>query len=137
MQNSIDAHVEFSFRGEDYSLCSTLDLDKLLAQHDSLPSLHAILAREHGIDTYSYLYEVMQEADIEFRNAQGIAADFMSDGEFELNALESNWQNLRILAQLRPIASRTLGITDLDRNEALKSALIQAYKLGCELGSNK
>lgn len=130
MKNSIEAHVEFSFRGEDYSLSSTIDLDKLLEYHDSLPSLHAILAKEHGIDTYSYLYEVMQEADVEFGNAHGNAASFMVNGEFDRAALESNWQNLRILAQLRPIASRTLGIIDLDQNEALKSALLQAYQLG-------
>lgn len=132
MQNSIEVHVEFSFKGEDYSLSSTLDLDELLNHHTALPSLHAILAKEHGIDTYSYLYEVMQESDIEFRNANGVAADYLVDGEFDLNGLESDWQELRILTQLRPIAERMLGITDLERHDTLKDALIQAYKLGCE-----
>jgi hypothetical protein len=133
MKNSVDAHIEFSFQGKDYSLSSTIDLDKLLEYHDSFPSLHAILAKEHGIDTYSYLYEVMQDADVEFSNARGIADGIVVDGELDQAALESNWQNLRILAQLRPIASSTLGVTDLDQHEALKSALIQAYKLGYEI----
>lgn len=132
MKNSIEAHVEFSFKGEDYSLSTTIDLDRLLEHHNSLPSLHAILAKEHGIDTYSYLYEVMQEADIEFRDAQGIATDFLVNGEFDRTALEADWNNLRILSLLEPIASRTFGITDLNQHEALKNALIMAYNLGCE-----
>jgi hypothetical protein len=132
MKNSIEAHVEFSFKGEDYSLSSTIDLDKLLEHHDSLPSLIAILAKEHGIDTYSYLYEVMQEADIEFRNAQGIATDFLVHGVFDRTALETNWNDLRILSLLEPIASHTLGIADLNQHEALKNALIMAYNLGRE-----
>lgn len=136
MQNSIEAHVEFSFKGDDYSLSSTIDLDKLLEHHDSLPPLHAILAKEHGIDSYSYLYEVMQEADIEFRNAQGIATGFLVNGEFDRAALEADWNNLRILSQLGPIASRMLGITDLNQHQALKNALVMAYNLGRESRSN-
>lgn len=132
MKNCIEAHVDFSFKGEDYSLSSTIDLDKLLEHHDSVPSLHALLAKEHGIDTYSYLYEVMQEADIEFRDAQGIARDFLTNGEFDLAAMEADWNNLRILRLLEPIASLTLGIDNLNQHEALKNALIIAYNLGRE-----
>lgn len=129
MKNSIELHVEFSFKGEDYSFTSTLDLDKLLMHHVVLPSFHEILAKEHGVDTYSYLYEVMLEADIEFRHAAGIATDYLAEGKLDLARMESDWQDLHILSQLRPIAER-LGITDLDNHEALKNALIQAYKLG-------
>lgn len=130
VKNCIDVHVELSFKGEDYSFTSTIDLDKLLSHYDAIPSFHEILAKEHGVDTYSYLYEVMLETDIEFRNAVGIAADYMIDGKFELARMESDWQSLRILTQLRPIAERLLSITDLDNHESLKNALVQAYQLG-------
>mgnify|MGYP003385078177 CR=1 FL=1 len=130
MKNSIDAQVEFSFKGENYSLSSTLDLDQLLAQHDSLPDIHAFLAKEHDIDTYSYLYEVMQEAEIEFENAQGIAADFLSDGNFNQTEYTTAWRGNSVLALLQPIATRELGIADLKQHQGLKNALLQAYNLG-------
>ena len=130
MKNSIEAHIGFSFKGENYSLSSTIDLDQLLAHHDAFPSLHEILAHEHGIDTYSYLYEVMQEAEIEFGNAQGIATEFVIDGNFNNEAFAANWHDLRVLTLLQPIAMRELGIVNLDQHQELKHALIQAYNLG-------
>jgi len=130
MNNSIDAHIEFSFRGESYSLTSTLDLDQLLAQHDSLPAIHAILAKEHGIDTYSYQYEVMQDAEVEYKNAHGIAADFLSDKDFNQSAFITAWNESGALALLQPIAMHELGIADLNQHPNIKNALIQAFNLG-------
>ena len=130
MKNTIDAHIEFSFKGEIYSFTSSIDLDRLLAHHDAFPSLHVILAHEHGIDTYSYLYEVMQETEIELGNAQGIAAEFASGESFDHEAFAASWQDLRVLALLQPIALRELGIADLNQHRELKNALTQAYKLG-------
>ena len=130
MKNSIDARVEFSFKGEDYTHTSTIDLDQLLRDHDALPSIHAILARQHSIDTYSYLYEVMQEAEIEFTNPQGSAADFLIDGEFDLSSLATNWQTAKTGVLLAPIAASELGITDLNLHHALRRALVAAYNLG-------
>ena len=130
MNNSIDAHIEFSFRGESYSLTSTLDLDQLLAQHGTLPAIHALLAKEHGIDTYSYLYEVMQDAEIEYENAQGIATDFLSDKDFNQSAFITTWNESGALALLQPIAMHELGIADLNQHPNIKNALIQAFNLG-------
>ena len=130
MTSSIDAHIEFSFKGENYSLSSTLDLDKLLTQYDTLPSIHLILAKEHGIDTYSYLYEVMEEAEIEFKNAQGIAANFLNGRDFNLTQLAAAWLEIGALALLQPIAMRELGIADLNQHPKIKNALVQAFNLG-------
>ena len=130
MKNSIDAHIEFSFKGETYSLSSTIDLDKLLQQFPSPPSLHELLAKEHDIDTYSYLYEVMMATEIELNNATGLVADFLKGEKIDHVALESNWENLRMLSLLQPIASRELGVADLGQNEGIRKALIRAYELG-------
>lgn len=130
MKNSIEAGVEFSFQGKDYDYTCELDLDQLLRNHDALPSMHVILARQHGIDTYSYLYEVMQESDIEFSNPQGRAVNYLIDGKFDQTALASNWPMAKAEMLLQPIAERELGITDLNQHPALKNALIAAYKLG-------
>ena len=128
--NSIDARIEFSFKGETYAFSSTLDLDRLLAQHDNFSALYSILAQKHNIDTYSYLYEVMQETEIEFENAQGLASEFISDGIFDQQAFTANWQNNRTAALLQPIATRELGIADLNQHPKLKAALLQAFNLG-------
>lgn len=132
MKNSIEAHIELSFKGETFSLSSTIDLDNLPERSDIFSSAHALLAKQHGIDTYSYLYEVMLEEPIEFRNAQGSAAGFLMDGEFDAQAFLADCQNRRIFTQLQPIAARELGITDLDQHDALRTALLQAYQLGKE-----
>lgn len=130
MKNSIDAHVEFSFKGEDYSLTSHVNLDILMETESSLPSFHAILALDHKIDTYSYLYEVMLESEIRFANAQGIAVNFLSGENFNQEGFINSWQENRILDLLQPIATRELGIADLNQHQSLKIALVQAYDLG-------
>ncbi len=126
MKNSIDVRVEFSFKGNDYDLTSTIDLD---AQNNAL-DIYQILARENKIDTMSYLYEVMQETDIEFSNAQGAAVDFLQEGQFNTYAFALHWHEHKIIMQLNPIAMKHMGITDLQQNSALKQALLEAYQLG-------
>jgi hypothetical protein len=129
-KNSIVARVEYSFKGEDYDHSTILNLDLLLKQYAEFPALYSIMAAQHGIDTYSYLYEVMQESEIEFTNPKGYAMDYMVDGEFDVHALADNWQNQKAAALLQPIASRELGIADLNQHHALKAALLAAYNLG-------
>lgn len=129
-KNAITARIEFSFKGEDYDHSTVLNLDLLLNQYAEFPALYSIMAAQHGIDTYSYLYEVMQESDIEFTEPRGYAADYMVDGEFDVQALANNWQNQKAAALLQPIASRELGIADLNEHHALKAALLAAYNLG-------
>ncbi len=129
-QNTITACIEFSFQGKDYAYTSILNLDRLLHQYHELPALYPIMATQHGIDTYSYLYEVMQEADIEFIEPRGYAADYVSDGEFSIIALAEHWQERKASVLLQPIALRELGIENIDNNQPLKRALIAAYQLG-------
>ena len=130
MKNSIDVHVEFDFKGESYSPSSTIDLDKLVENNQSFPSLYSVLANENGIDTYSYLYEVMQQTEIQFTSAQGLAAEFLNDGVFDEQAFVAEWHANKVIQLLQPIAKRELDIEDLAQYPGLKTALIQAYNLG-------
>ncbi|MEI7456040.1 MAG: hypothetical protein WCK93_04895 [Nitrosomonadales bacterium] len=129
-KNAITARIEYSFKGEDYEHTTVFNLDLLLTQYAEFPVLYSIMAAQHGIDTYSYLYEVMQESDIEFTDPHGYARDYVVDGEFDVQALADNWQNQKAAALLQPIASRELGIENLNDHPALKSALLAAYNLG-------
>jgi hypothetical protein len=130
MSDSIDAHIDFSFKGETYSLFATIALDGFLDPHAEPPSLHAILAARNGIDTYSYQYEVMLQEDIRFDNAQGQAADFYAGGEFDLQSYVASRQSSKVIAQLGQLALRELGIADLEQHPELKTALLHAYELG-------
>lgn len=130
MKNSIDARVEFSFKGETYDLTSHIDLDVQLSAEPDYLSLHQILAHEHKIDTISYLYEVMLETEIEFGNAQGSAADFLHDGYFDASGFSRHWQEQQLVKLLQPIAKRELNIDDLTQRQDIKNALVQAYQLG-------
>jgi hypothetical protein len=136
MGNSIDAFIEFSFKGEDYELHSTLDLDQQLERHLSFESMHHVLAVEHGIDTFSYLFEVMQVSDILYSNPQGRAADYLHDGEFDFEAYAAENETFAQLAPLQAIALREMGIDDLEQHPRLKQALLRAYRLGLEQHSN-
>jgi hypothetical protein len=137
MANSIDAYIEFSFKGEDFELHSTLDLDQQLERHMSLESMHHVLAVEHGIDTYSYLFEVMQVADILYDNPQGRAADYLHDGEFDFEAYAEENATDGLLAPLQAIALREMGVDDLEQHPKLEQALLRAYRLGLEQNSHK
>ena len=128
--NSITARIEFSFQGKDYAYSSELDLDNLLYLHDELPLLHSILAKQHGVDTYSYLYEVLESHDITFSEASGVAARSCRDGSFDWPQFqrdrreEGDWHTVRVVAE------RTLPADELDSRPELKAALLAVYRAG-------
>lgn len=132
MSDSIVARIEFSFRGENYELQSRLDLDQMLEKHLELTSLHRVLAVEHGIDTYSYIYEVMELDPIVFSEATGRAAAFLHDGEFDLDGYIAVRGESEKMSALQAIASIELGVADLEAQPQLKTALLRAYQLGLE-----
>lgn len=130
MKNSIDATVNFSFKGETYTPSTTIDLDALMREHGSLPRLHHILAMTNKIDTYSYQYEVMEQSPIRFVNAQGPVAGFVEDEALDIEGFQKQWQQNQIIGVLQSIASRELNIDDLENHPELKNALIEAYHCG-------
>lgn len=130
MKNTIDAHLEFSFKGEHYTLSTTLNLDALPLDEDALPDFHHLLAQANGIDTYSYLYEVMESCDLEFSNAVGIAAECLHDGVFDVACFQARRCAQLETAILAPIARRLLQVDNLDSQPALKQALLEAYHTG-------
>lgn len=130
MKNSIDVKAEFSFKGENYTCSANLDLEQLLHQHDDTPCIHELLAAHHGIDTYSYLYEVMLESDLEFSNPTGLATRYMTGDQFDLEKLDLDWETNMADVRVQRIAANEMRITDLDQQPALKRALLAAYYAG-------
>lgn len=130
MSNRIDASIEFSFKGESYSPTATIDLDIMMEKSGQLPNLHRTLALQHNIDTYSYLYEVMESHGIQYSNASGLAVHCLHDGQFDLQAFETLWREAHEAVGLADIAREQLGIEDLNSEPRIKQALLQAYRLG-------
>ncbi len=130
MDNSIVARIKFSFRGETYSPSAKIDLDELMTGSETYHRLHLLLARTNGIDTYSYLYEVMESYPIEFSNPTGLAADYLSGTEFEFSGFETRWHEKHDLSILDAIIDHHFKGDDCAQNPALKAALREAFQAG-------
>jgi hypothetical protein len=130
--HTIDARIPFSFKGESHAPGMAIDLGELLAGADTLPDFYSLIANHNGIDTYSYLYEVMESHEIEFQNPQGLAQACFSDGHFDGQQFERLWAEQQELSVIKEIARRHLGLEDLEKEPKLKEALLAAYKAGLE-----
>lgn len=130
--HAIDVRAEFSFQGEDYVLVSTLDLDWMIERQIDPDALHQWLAEAHGIDTYSYLFEVMEVDPVIFENPRGRAVNFLDEGRFDFDAYARAHKLDQRLSALQTIAAREMGIDNLAQHPQLQRALLQAYQLGAE-----
>ena len=52
--NTLRARLDFSFKGESYEFDTAIDLDRCSAEPGEAPNFHLLLAKEGGIDPYSY-----------------------------------------------------------------------------------
>ncbi len=132
MNNSITASVVFDFRGQTYRPTGEFDLDQIMHKNGSIPDLYKALADMNGIDTYSYEFDVMESYEMQFSNAQGIAAEYVHDGRFDQDGFITHWYREQQLSALREIAKQEMGIDDLDQHLKLKAALFSAYQKGQE-----
>lgn len=128
--STLHARLTFSFKGETHELESTFDLDNCQTVDGEAPNFHQMLARLGGVDPYSYLYEVMESHDIVFSNATGGAARCCVDGQFDWAQFERQRREEYDLQAVRLIAEQYLEVSDLDRQPALQSALLAAYRAG-------
>ena len=137
MKNTIDAQVKFSFRGENYSPAITLDLDSITDKPETFEVLHRVIATKNQIDTYSYLYEVMESSPIIFSNPQGVAVDYLQDNSFDFPRYAQDRQDEQLTEQVACIAEEIMDVSNLENEPNLKVALIAAYKLGLNANLNK
>ncbi len=131
--NTLRVHLEFSFKGEDHFLETTVDLDQCLAQSSEMPSFHHLLAQASNIDTYSYLYEVLESHDIAFDQPRGLATACCTDGVFDWPGFVQQSRDQSDLQALRVLAAQTLDMHEFDTRPELRAALLAAYRAGREL----
>ncbi len=132
--STLHARLTFSFKGQAHELESTFDLDSCQAVDGGAPNFHQMLARQGGVDPYSYLYEVMESHDIVFSNATGSAALCCVDGQFDWAQFERQRREEQDLHAVSQIAEQYLEVSNLERQPALLAALLAAYRVGKAAG---
>lgn len=125
--NTIRAHLAFSFKAETYELDTVIDLDRYLGEE---PDFHRLLAKAHGIDPYSYLFDALESHDIVFSEATGVAARSCRDGGFDWSRFEHDWREEADLRVVGEIAGRLLGASALEDRPEIEAALLAAYRAG-------
>ena len=128
--NTVRARASFSFKGETYNLDSVVDLDRCLGDPGAEPDFHRLLAKEAGIDPYSYLYEVLESHEIAFSDATGVAARSCRDGRFDWDRFAQDAGEQRDWGTVKAIAEPILGARDWDAEKTLKAALLAVYRAG-------
>lgn len=110
-----------------------INLDDLLNAGQDFSQLHKMLAQANGVDTYSYLYEVMEACDIEFSEASGLAAEYLDDqGQFDFEGFSQSWKQQQSHIDLLLLARRHMKISTLEEIEGLEAALRAAYQAGVD-----
>lgn len=130
MKNSVVASVIFYFKGEKHAPSMVIDLDELMERDGGLKNLHHSIAVANNIDSHSYEYEMMMADDILFEQPEGMAVEYLNDGQFDMDGFKAKWGEQQVVEAVRPIAESCVGITDLDGKPKLKAALIAAYLAG-------
>jgi len=128
--NTVRASLEFSFKGETHQLAATLDLGRYVTKDGEEPNIHLLLAKESGIDPYSYLYEALESYEILFSEPTGLVVRSCRDGCLDWPQFVQDWHKEQDSAVVRGIAAQTLGDANLDENPNLKAALLAAYRAG-------
>lgn len=131
MRDTVTAVVSYSFKGENHELKTKLDALKtaeMLMTNDD--SLHAAIASNNGLDSFSYAYEVMLTEPIIFAEASGRAASFIRDGLFDAPGYLQSEQKPGIDNTLQAIAQEHLGVSELSKQPALLNALQAAFDAG-------
>lgn len=136
MKNTIKVTIPFSFKGVEHTPSSVVDLDVFSQGEQTIDNVFQLVANENKVDNYSYEYEILESATVFFSEATGIASEFMSENNFDLNGFKQKYKSSHVLKVLQNIANQTLNINDLNENKAFKSALEQAYRAGQESVQN-
>ncbi|MES0370743.1 MAG: hypothetical protein ABUK11_00555 [Mariprofundaceae bacterium] len=130
MKNKITVTLPFSFRGKAFNPKCVIDLDEHMELLGSIPCLYTHLANENDISVYSYEHDVMMMGTLVFEQAEGIAAEFTSNGHFDSDGFKTKWLEYKLHEWLEEIAMRHMGVDNLEEQSPLKKALLEAHQLG-------
>ena len=132
MKNSIQATIPFDFKGIHHTPSAVIDLDDLMNRSLNISNIYSIVATHNQVGLYSYEHEVLMASEIIFSNPEGFARQFFDAPDFDLEGFQRNYHQHKAMSSLRFIAEKHMGIDDLDANQPLKDALLEAFHQGQE-----
>ena len=130
MSNSIIATIPFDFRGKRYTPSTTIDLDEFIAAKKDYSNIFSAVAMQNSIGLYSYEYEILMASAIHFSQPEGVAEQYLSGDDFDLEKFRQAYYENRSLEALQSIARKHMQIEELEQNLPLKRALLEACKYG-------
>ncbi len=126
--NSIDAELEFDFKGERFSPRVTIDLDAYFQAGRDIVYIYDMLATSIGIDEHRHEYDVMVMQDVVFSHPQGYAQGFVHDGQVDWQGLKQAWQSKHEQDDILTLAKSHFSEQEIADHPKLLQALTQAYK---------
>jgi len=130
MKNSIKVTIPFSFKGVEHKPSSIIDLDVFIQGEQTIDNTFQRVANENKIGNFSYEYEVLESSPKIFSDPTGIAGEFLTGNDFDLEGFKQQLLSGNALQKLQTIASDILNIDDLENNKDIKQALLSAYEMG-------
>jgi len=131
-KNTINATIEFDFKGAHHAPFIEFDLDDWARKSEGqLPDFVNHIAKNNGIGTFSYELEVMETVPVTFSEPKGLAIDFLDkeNQSFDFDGFYQAWQEAFVFEQLNAICQTTFKHS-LDKESDLYQALSKAYFLG-------
>jgi len=134
MTNVITVQMLFHFKGEQYDFSAEIQLPLHLGNMTEFYySLPRRIAERNGVDTYSYMFDMMESSPIEVISAKGYVARFVENGSISMDEFVAACQEVTpealladIAEQMKPSSANSLSI-----EEGLKLA----YEIGLSQGA--
>jgi len=127
-QNTLTANIIFYFKGEKFDFSAEIDLDEWLKKYSGGSEyVYDVIAITNGLDRYRHEYDVMVMESVQFSHATGLAASYLEDGDFDVEAYQIGYEQEKTLVALDAIAKQYLDIDKLEEHPKIKSALLAAY----------
>lgn len=127
--------MRFYFKGDEHNYHAEIKLPLHLGNMTEFYySLPRRIAERNGVDTYSYLFDMMESSPIEVISAKGFVARFLENGPISMDEFAAECQKITPELLLKDIAQRV----DSQTGDALslEQALTLAYQIGCSKGEN-
>lgn len=147
MTNKITVQMLFHFKGEEHCYRAEIQLPLHLGgMTEFYYSLPRRIAERNGVDTYSYMFDMMESSPIEVISATGYVARFLENGPVSMDEFVAACNNvtpeslLQDIAENFTLSSQTLQSTitaQADLKVALGKELEQALKQAYEIGLSK
>ena len=130
MKHSLTIGIEFCFKGEAFSSSVMINLGEHFQAGRDVGHIYDMLAKEIGLDEYRHEYDVMIMQDLVCKSAEGIAAEYVKNGQVDWQGLAEAWQKEADLLVLQPIANKFFNVESLADEPKLAAALLEAYRAG-------